>query len=124
MKNRDVILLINMGALNATAHDLPASEAYKLIAFKRALRKQLEEIQKRQEEIGNDPRKDELSVQMMMEEITLDCKAMPFEAYHALANENKSVAVYDKDNNLIGRFDPFAINEEALEGVLWVAPEE
>lgn len=124
MTNRDVVIIVNTGALNATAHDLPASDAYKLIAFKRAIRKQLEEIRNRQEEIGDDPRKEELLAELMKEEVKLDCKTMDFGSYHALAKENRSVAVNDKNGNFIGRFDPFSRCEDALEGVLWRAPEE
>lgn len=122
MKNRDVILLVNTGALNATALDLPASDAYKLIGFKRALRKQLEEIIEREKEIGDN---EALMNEMRNEDITLGgVKTMSYESYHALSVENKSVAVTNNEGNLIGRFAPFALCEEILEGVLWVAPEE
>lgn len=125
MTNQQVIILANTGALSATAHDLPAAEAYKLIPFKRAIRKALEEISKKQEEIpADDPKADELKAELMKEEVSLDCKTMSFEAFHALANENKSVPVFDGEGKLIGRFDPFTISEDALENVLWKAPEE
>ena len=121
MKNRDVILLINTGALNTTSLDLPAADAYKLIGFKRALRKQLDEIIARQNEIGDN---EALRAELMNEDITLDCKVMSYESFHALEVENKAVQVSDKDGNAIGTFAPFAICEELLEGVFWQEPKE
>lgn len=121
MKNRDIILLANIGVLNATALDLPAADAYKLLGFKRAIRKQLDEIVAREREIdGNEA----LLEEMRNEEITLDCKTMSYESFHALAAENRAVPVSDAAGKVIGRFAPFAICEELLEGVLWKAPEE
>lgn len=121
MKNGDVILMVNTGVLNATALDLPAADAYKLVGFKRAIRKQLDEIVARQNEIGDN---EALRAELANEEITLDCKAMSYESYHALEVENKAVQVINNEGKLIGTFAPFALCEEMLEGVLWKAPEE
>ena len=124
MKNIDIITLANTGALAATAHDLPVAHAYKLIAFKRAVRKQLEEIVEREKAIKDDPREEELRKELYNEEITLEgVKTMPFEVYHALARENRAVPMHTGKDQVV-QFDPFTISEDVLEGVLWVAPEE
>ena len=59
----------------------------------------------------------ELRMEMLKEEVTLDCKAMPYEDWRKLQNENKEVG--DKKVDLLSGYV-----EDVLEGVLWTAPEE
>jgi len=124
MKNRTIILLVNNGVLSATAHDLDAANAYKLLGFKRAVKKQLDEIIEREKEIKDDPKADELREELHNEEVKLDCKTMPYGAFHALAKENRALPVFGQDGRQIGTSDPFSAFENELENVLWVAPEE
>ncbi len=62
-------------------------------------------------------RYNELHAEMLQEEVTLDCKALPYEEWHKLQNENKEVG--DKKVDLLSGFV-----EDMLEGILWTAPEE
>ncbi len=62
-------------------------------------------------------RYNEMNGELIKEEVTLDCKAMPYEDWRKLQNENKEVG--DKKVDLLSGYV-----EDVLEGVLWVAPEE
>ncbi|MBO7510242.1 MAG: hypothetical protein J6T35_03580 [Bacteroidales bacterium] len=62
-------------------------------------------------------RYNEMNGELLKEEVTLDTKTMPYEAWHTLQNENKAVGEPKRD--LLSGFV-----EDLLEGVLWVAPEE
>lgn len=57
----------------------------------------------------------ELRAQMLNEDITLDCKALPYAEWHKLQNENKAAGA-DKRDLLSGWV------EDVLEGCLWMAP--
>lgn len=62
-------------------------------------------------------RYNEMNLELLKEEVTLDCKAMPYEDWRKLQNENKEVG--DKKVDLLAGWV-----EDVLEGVLWVAPKE
>lgn len=62
-------------------------------------------------------RYNELHAEMLQEEASIDCKALPYEEWHKLQNENKEVG--DKKVDLLAGWV-----EDMLEGCLWVAPEE
>lgn len=62
-------------------------------------------------------RYNEMNLELLKEEVTLDCKALPYEEWHKLQNENKEVG--DKKIDLLSGWV-----EDVLEGVLWKAPEE
>lgn len=62
-------------------------------------------------------RYNELHAEMLQEDVTLDCKALPYAEWHKLQNENKEFGPQKLDV-LSGHV------EEDLEGILWVAPEE
>lgn len=62
-------------------------------------------------------RYNEMNGELLKEEVTLDCKAMPYEDWRKLQNENKEVG--DKKVDLLSGWV-----EDVLEGVLWVAPED
>lgn len=51
MKNHDIIIITNAGILSITANDLEASAAYKVIKFKKAVKKALESIMASENEI-------------------------------------------------------------------------
>ncbi len=59
----------------------------------------------------------ELRMEMLKEEVELDCKTLPYAEWHKLQCENKEVGE-DKRDLLSGWV------EDVLEGVLWVAPKE
>ena len=62
-------------------------------------------------------RYNEMNLELLKEEVTLDCKALPYEEWHKLQNENKEVG--DKKVDLLSGYV-----EDVLEGVLWVAPDD
>lgn len=59
----------------------------------------------------------ELRGEMLKEEVTLDCKTLPYAEWHKLQCENKAVG--EKKVDLLSGWV-----EDVLEGVLWKAPEE
>jgi ABC-type nitrate/sulfonate/bicarbonate transport system substrate-binding protein len=61
----------------------------------------------------------DLRAQMMDEEVTLDCKALPYTEWHKLQNENKEKDVNGRKTDVLSGYV-----EDLLEGVLWIAPEE
>lgn len=64
-------------------------------------------------------RYNEMNLELLKEEVTLDCKAMPYEDWRKLQVENSEKEMNGKKVDLLPAFV-----EDALEGVLWVAPEE
>ena len=68
---------------------------------------------------GKLKRFNELRAEMLKEEVELDCKRMPYEAWHQLRNENKEVDINGRKVDLIPNWI-----EDILEGVLWEAPAE
>lgn len=146
MKTIDILNLANAGILSITANDLDAAHAYKVLKFKKAIKKAFESIMESEQEIlkeagiedavafdkerkeliesGSDKKRlEELNKQLSRvlelrgnlykEDVELDCKAIPFEQFHALQCENK-----DLDHKPLNTF------EDLLEGVLWEAPNE
>ncbi len=146
MKNYNIINLVGAGALSVTANDLDAAQAYKVIKFKKAVKKALASISEAEKEIikeagiedaqafdkeraelrasGENPERlaeldktyqrfAELRDNLYNEDTELDVKVLPFEAFHALQQENKGIE---------GR--PLNAFEEMLEGVLWEPPME
>lgn len=73
--------------------------------------KRLEEME------GQLKRFNELRMEMLKEEVELDCKTLPYAEWHKLQCENKEVG--DKKIDLLSGWV-----EDVLEGVLWVAPED
>ena len=146
MKTIDILNLANAGILSITANDLDAAHAYKVLKFKKAIKKAFESIMESEQEIlkeagiedavafdkerkeliesGSNPKRlEEMNKQLSRvlelrgnlykEDVELDCKAIPFEQFHALQCENK-----DLDHKPLNTF------EDLLEGVLWEAPNE
>lgn len=62
-------------------------------------------------------RYNELHAEMLQEEVTLDCKALPYAEWHKLQNENKEMG--ERKLDLLSGYV-----EDVLEGILWAAPEE
>lgn len=146
MKTIDILNLANAGILSITANDLDAAHAYKVLKFKKAVKKAFESIMESEREIlkeagiedavafdkerkeliesGSNPKRlEEMNKQLSRvlelrsnlykEEVELDCKALPFEQFHALQQENK-----DLERKPLNAF------EDLLEGVLWETPNE
>lgn len=61
----------------------------------------------------------DLRAQMMDEDMTLDCKTLPYAEWHKLQCENKEKNINGKKTDVLSGYV-----EDILEGVLWVAPEE
>lgn len=145
MKNIDILNLANAGVLAISANDLDAAQAYKVMKFKRAIRKAFESLSDAEKELLKEVgiedgsafdkelarlRKDDseqekrkeleqklsryLSLRdaLFEEEVTLDCKTIPFEQFHILQRENKDI-----------NGKPLNLFEDILEGVLWIEPE-
>lgn len=155
MKKQTIIVLANAGIQSITNHTLDASQAYKVVKFRKAFsaaldvisedekgllkeagiedapsfNKELDELRKanrtpEQEDKYKEmtekvKRYNELHAEMFQEEVTLDCKALPYEEWHKLQVENSEKEMNGKKVDLLP-----AYVEDALEGVLWAAPEE
>lgn len=152
MKKQTIIVLANAGIAAMTNHSLAPEHAYKVVKFRKALNAALEAIGKDEETIRkdagiddpqafdkelmelreskSDPKRleemeaqlkrfNELRMEMLKEEVTLDCKALPYAEWHKLQVENSEKEMNGKKVDLLP-----AYVEDALEGVLWVAPEE
>lgn len=61
----------------------------------------------------------DLRDEMMKEEVTLDCKALPYEQWHKLQCENKARDIGGRIVDVLS-----GVVEDELEGILWIAPEE
>lgn len=129
LKNNIIIALVSNGALNITANDLDAGQAYKVIKFRRAIQKAFEALQEAEKAIitecnleigekgilnGEDADKEKfgkLRTELYNDETEIgEVKSLPYADWHLLKKENKSLGnAYIEDN---------------LEGVLWTAPEE
>lgn len=151
MNKADIFNLANAGIGNITNLTLDGKHAYKVLKFRRAIigayTSLLDEIKAITKEAGiEDPqafdkeraelraitprtpdedkrlaemdktfdRYKELEKELLSEEVKLDCVPMPYEAFHALQKENEKT------------FPGLAHGyiEDALENVLWVAPED
>ena len=152
MKKQTIIMLANAGVQSITNHTLDASQAYKVVKFRKELVAALEALSKDEEALRKDAgiedpqafdkelqelresksnpkrleemegilkRFIELRAELLNEEVTLDCKTMPYEEWHKLQVENSEKEMNGKKVDLLP-----AYVEDALEGVLWVAPEE
>ena len=155
MKKQTIIMLANAGVQSITNHTLDASQAYKVVKFRKAFNAAFDAIAEDQKallkEAGiDDPQAfdkelmelrkanrtteqeaklkemeakvkqyNEMNLELLKEEVTLDCKALPYEEWHKLQVENSEKEMNGKKVDLLPAFV-----EDALEGVLWVAPEE
>ena len=61
----------------------------------------------------------ELRAEMLKEDVTLDCKALPYEEWFKLQNENKDKEINGKKVDLLSGYA-----EDCLFKVLWDEPEE
>lgn len=152
MKKSDIILLRQVGVEAITNHTLSPANAYKVVKFRKELVAALDALAKDEEalrkdagiedpqafdkelqelrESKSDPKRleemegilkrfIELRAELLNEEVTLDCKTMPYDEWHKLQVENSEKEMNGKKVDLLP-----AYVEDALEGVLWVAPEE
>ena len=129
LKNNIIIALVSNGALDITANDLDASQAYKVIKFRRAIQKAFGALQEAERAIitecgleigekgilnGDDAGKEKfakLRTELYADETEIgEVKSLPYADWHRLKGENKGLGnAYVEDN---------------LEGVLWTAPVE
>ena len=61
----------------------------------------------------------DLRSELMGEELTLDCKTLPYEEWHKLQNENKARDIGGRKVDVLSGHV-----EDLLEGILWAAPED
>lgn len=127
IKNNVILALANVGGQNITASTISAEHAYKVIKFRRAISKAFEEIVAKEKELIKDceleigdggklsgknediKRFGEIRQKLYEDESDLgDIKTVPFEAWHEIKKENKSL-----QNAFI---------EDSLEGIIWEAP--
>ena len=152
MKKATLYNLAQFGVGNITNHTLSPANAYKVVKFRKELVAALEALSKDEEALRKDAgiedpqafdkelqelreskfdpkrleemegilkRFIELRAELLNEEVTLDCKAMPYDEWHKLQVENADKEMNGKKVDLLPAFV-----EDALEGVLWVAPKE
>lgn len=145
MKNKDISNLVQTGLLGISANDLDTANAYKVMKFKRSVKKAFESLAEAEKDLlkeagiedgaafdkelarlrkdNSEPEKRKeleqklsryLSLRdaLFEEEVTLDCKTIPFEQFHILQRENKDI-----------NGKPLNLFEDILEGVLWIEPE-
>lgn len=113
-------------ALDAIAEDEKALLKEAGIEDASAFNKELEDLRKadrtpEQEKKYNEmtekvKRYNELHAEMLQEEMTIDCKALPYAEWHKLQNENKEMG--ERKLDLLSGWV-----EDVLEGCLWTAPE-
>lgn len=147
MKNIDIINLVNGGALAITANDLDAAQAYKVLKFKKALRKAHEAILDAENDLMKEAgiedgvAFDKERAELVKSDENPDRLAelnKTFERYAALRNnlygedvtlEGVKTLPYDvfhtlQCENKENPRKPLNYFEEALEGVLWKEEEE
>lgn len=61
----------------------------------------------------------DLRSELMDEELALDCKALPYEEWHKLQNENKNKEINGVKVDILSGYV-----EDILEDILWIAPKE
>lgn len=128
LKNQIIVALINAGCSSITAMTIEAASAYRVIKFRRSIAKAFEGIVEKEMELVKDcnlglgekgvlngnpadiKRFDALRAELYKDEQEIETNAISFDLWHELQKENKCLV-----NPLI---------EDALEGVLWVAPGE
>lgn len=128
LKNNIIVALVNMGGTALTASTINVADAYKVIKFRRSLRKAFDDIADKERDILKDlgievgeggklsgdeekiKRFSELQKTLYEDQSEIESKTMPYETWHELQKENNSL-----QNPII---------EDALEGILWEAPAE
>jgi len=148
IKTNVLITLANSGLLFATEHDIPAADAYKASKFRREVEKKIKDLAEREKELYKDAgiedpeaenveqdkvmRFNKLRAEFLNDEVEIaDIKPMSYDSYHALAKENRKVAIQVPKIDSDGKqsmetvyADPYRACEDILEGILWKAPEE
>lgn len=90
-----------------------------LVELRKAAKPSKEQKARLEEMEAKLKRYNELRAELLKEEVKLDCKTMPYDAWHQLRSENKDVEINGKKIDLLPNFI-----EDILEGVLWEAPKE
>lgn len=144
LKNSEIVALVNLGLLNTTEHDVPAADAYKAYKFRKAVEKACRAIAEKEDGLrataGIEPDKkptkeqeeklSELRVALYNDEAELEGNIVPmsWEGFHALACENRKVAVQVPSGTVTDGgaqefttqfVDVFRACEGILEGVLF-----
>lgn len=107
-------LVKSVGIENGSVFDARLKE---LGSIEDPTEKQKEELADMQEKLA---KFNNLYRELMNDETELEgVKSMPYESFHALANENRALIVPGRERPI----DIFSIFATELENVLWVAPE-
>lgn len=146
MRNNDIFNLATNGVLQISANDLDAAQAYKVLKFKRAVKKAFEDIAESEKELLKDAgiedavafdkeRKELVESKENHERLTeMDKQFNRFlELRENLYNEEvgldcktipfEQFHLLQKENKEL-KNKPLNVFEDILEGVLWAAPEE
>lgn len=148
MKNADIVALVNGGIQNITSVTLPASQAYKVYKFKRAIEaaynaivdsqkgilkqvgiEDLQEFQKRYKELSDikDRTSDEQAEFESLVKKDKDAGKLVQELYEDTTNLDVKALPYEDWHNLQSENKDVKLLtylEPMLEGVLWTAPDE
>ena len=129
IKNSTIIALARCGALNINSSEISASEAYKVLKFRRAIQKAFAELQEGEKAIvaqcnltvtdkgalegaeSDKARFGQMQTTLYADEQEIgEMKPVSYENWHTLQQSNK------------GLCDPYV--EDELENILWIAPTE
>lgn len=148
MKNADIVALMNGGIQNITSVTLPASQAYKVYKFKRAIEtaynaivdshkgilkqvgiEDLQEFQKRHKELSDikERTSEEQTELDSLVKKDKDAGKLVQELYEDATNLDVKALPYEDWHNLQAENKDVKLLtylEPMLEGVLWTAPEE
>lgn len=146
MKNFEIFNLVNREVLAITANELDAAHAYKVVKFKRAIRKAFEAISEAEKDFLKEAGIEDAQAFDTEREELIKTNADPqrlaelnakFERFSELRNKlfNDDAVLGDikalpfdefhvlQKENKDMKFKPLNVFEDILEGVLWVEPE-
>lgn len=128
LKKKIIVILAKNGGAEMLIRGLDLKDEYKVINFRKAVRKILNEIVESEKELSKQcnltegkngnlegdeaelKKFREFQKELYEEEVEIDCKAISFESWHTLKMDNIALAIREV--------------EEALEGGFWTAPAE
>lgn len=128
LKKKIIVILAKNGGAEMLIRGLDLKDEYKVINFRKSVRKILNEIVESEKELSKQcnlteekngnlegdeaelKKFREFQKELYEEEVEIDCKAISFESWHTLKMDNIALAIREV--------------EEALEGGFWTAPEE
>lgn len=128
LKKKIIVILAKNGGAEMLIRGLDLKDEYKVINFRKSIRKILNEIVESEKELSKQcnltegkngnlegdeaelKKFREFQKELYEEEVEIDCKAISFESWHTLKMDNIALAIREV--------------EEALEGGFWTAPAE